>query len=118
MSLKRWRLRVKKLLGFVKRTALFGAPFNWFDKADAHAQALDAMKAVTMRDTPSMMAVVGYAKDGWVLAQEALKDILLEYDNYEVEPPPYLRVYRMDLVDGRIPHLRGKNGKMNSSATS
>ena len=60
---------------------ILGVPINWFDKTDGRMLALQAMKAVAMRDTPGMMAAVDYAKQGWDLAQEALKDILLEYDN-------------------------------------
>ena len=88
---------------------IFGVPINWFDKDDARKFALETLRAVAMRDTPSMMAVVDFAKQGWDLAQDVLKNILLDFDNYDVEPPNYLKVYRMDLIDGRVQQRQGKS---------
>jgi hypothetical protein len=76
---------------------------GWFDKDDSRYFAMQAMKTVALAGPEQMMTVVSYARQGWDLAHEALKELILDFETVREQKPVPLANYAMEMVAGFIP---------------
>jgi hypothetical protein len=90
------------------RINLFGVDVSVLDQDGAHQLARHSLKIKAMRSVAGMMDVVSYARAGWDLADEALRELILEFENSHTQKPDYLTAYAMDVIrDGSAPGIRG-----------
>jgi hypothetical protein len=81
---------------------------GWFDKDDSRYFAMQAMKTVALAGPEQMMTVVSYARQGWDLAHEALKELMLEFESAGQQKPTPLANYNMEIIGGFTPkHIPG-----------
>jgi hypothetical protein len=74
-----------------------------FDQADARRLARERFKDAARSDACNMMVVVEWARAGWDIAQDVLRDLILEYENTGRPKPTYLAAYNMEIVAGWQP---------------
>lgn len=88
---------------------LLGIDVGYFDDADARHFGREMVKRYALSHTRCMMNVVDYAKAGWDVADDALRELILEFHDRREELPTYLGAYAMDIVArGSAPrHISG-----------
>lgn len=81
---------------------MYGAPGMWFDRGESRRSCRLAMRDWAMRDATNLMMAVGFARAGYQLSLEMLRELILEYQNRRprVEMPTYLEAFAMDLTRG------------------
>jgi hypothetical protein len=77
---------------------VLGIDVACFDDASARNFALQVLKNYALSHPVCMMNVVDDAKDGWDLADEALRELILEFNDRGELPPTYLSAFAMDIV--------------------
>ncbi len=88
--------------------ALFGIKVNWLEKAGNRRFAIEMIKRFMQSRTENLMAVVDVARAGWGIADEALREVILDHLNRGEQMPAYLAAYSMEVVGKRTPRQRGK----------
>lgn len=83
--------------------AFAGIEAAWLDKADNRTFAVEMMKRYAMGSPANLMNLVDYARQGWGLADRALRELILEYINRGQMLPTYLAAYNMEIVQQRPP---------------
>lgn len=87
---------------------LFGIPLLWFDKQDNRRLARQIIKWTALEHPSRMMTVVDWARQGWGLADDALRELIVEYLDRGQQLPTYLASYNMDVAAGRHRRTRGQ----------
>ena len=59
------------------RVEIAGMNLAWLDKGDNRYFAIQTMKAVALAGPEQLMTIVDYARQGWDLAHEALRELIL-----------------------------------------
>jgi hypothetical protein len=93
----------RRCIAFVRdgKLALGGTEHGrWFEKDESHRISRQMFKAWAMESPINMMNAVEFARAGWGLAGEALRDLLLEYKNRGDRPPTYLAAFDMEITAG------------------
>ena len=88
--------------------SVFGMSLCWFDKLDNRRLAREVLKRTASASPERIMVVVDWAKQGWDLADEALRELIVEYLDRGERLPTYLRAYAMDVAAGPTRRLRGQ----------
>lgn len=72
------------------------------------------MKRFITIQPANLMTVVEFAKGGWGLADEVLREVILEHLNSGVAMPTYLAAYNMDIAAGNLPQKRPARQRENN----
>ncbi|PBB21147.1 hypothetical protein [Mesorhizobium sp. WSM4313] len=86
----------------------FGIRVNWLRKAGNRRFVVELVKQFCQWRVENLMHIVDLARAGWGVADEALRSLMLEYQNRGEVMPTYLAAYSMEIISGRIPKIRGK----------
>jgi hypothetical protein len=81
---------------------------SWFDKHSSRRVVISAMKWIAMEHPLRMIDTVDLARSGWDLADEALRELIIEHIDRGEPLPTYLAAHNMDLVRGARPKPRGQ----------
>lgn len=87
---------------------IFGLDLRWFDKSDNRRLASEAIKVCALANPIQMMTVIGWAQQGWGLAEEALRGLISEYIANGEQLPAELAAYNVELINRRPPKVRGQ----------
>ena len=83
----------------------FGVPLSWFDPADGRGLAITILKRIAA-DPVGLIDVCNLGRVGWVLAHEALCELIIEYQHGSKPMPPPLATYNEEIVLGAIDPAR------------
>ena len=76
----------------------------WLDETDNRRLARQMLKISALADAAQMVTIANYARAGWDLADEALREFILEFENAGKQKPTYLSAYNMEIVvQGLVP---------------
>jgi hypothetical protein len=89
------------------RFSELGIDVRMFDEGDNRRYARQAIKVHALSHPLKMMDVADGARAGWRLAEEALRELIIEYLDRGEPMPTYLAAYNMELARGRRPHEPG-----------
>ena len=78
-----------------------------FSTESSQAFALRRLKTHALKHPLHMMWLVDGARAGWRLADQALRELIIEYTDRGEQLPTYLGGYNMDLARGGPRHLGG-----------
>ncbi|WP_420564159.1 hypothetical protein [Thalassobaculum sp.] len=92
----------------VEEVELFGISAVWLNKAHNRQFAVEMVKRIAVSRPEALMDVVDLARDGVSVADEALRELMLEYSNRGEVMPTYLSAYNMELLAGRPPGRPGR----------
>jgi hypothetical protein len=90
-----------------QKISVFGMELSWFDKGDNRRLARQIMKSWAHHD-PTQQAVADWARSGWDLADEALRELIIEFSDRREPLPTYLSAYSMDVARGGFRRPRGR----------
>ncbi|WP_143273373.1 hypothetical protein [Bradyrhizobium canariense] len=83
-----------------QQITFWGQPLHWFARADNRQFARERMKGAA--STPQgMMDLCNLARTGWGLADEAARELIIDYQHRGEDMPPTLVAYNMEIVDPR-----------------
>ena len=85
------------------RIKMFGIDVCVLDEADSRRLAVRALQVEAMRSAKAMADLADYARAGWGLADETLRDLIMEHQNNHIEMPTILTNYNIDIVRGLLP---------------
>jgi hypothetical protein len=73
------------------------------------AMALQIIKGLFVNNVFARSRILGDALGGWVVAQDALRDLILEYKERKEEPPPELETFNRALANRhfKLPKAHG-----------
>jgi hypothetical protein len=80
---------------------------HWFDKSDNRKMAREWVKRYAMGHPTHMMYVVDLANAGWGLADEALRELIIELLDRGEQLPTSLAAYNMTIARGPVRRLGG-----------
>ena len=72
-------------------------------KSGSRTAAREVFKAGALSHPRHMMMVVEYARAGWDIADEALRELIIEFVDRGQQLPTYLASYQMDIAAGHAP---------------
>ena len=104
------------------KIAFWGIEYGrWFEKNESHRISRQMFKAWAMESPINRMNAVEFARAGWTLADEALRELILEYrDRGEPLPSTYLAAFDMEIIAGkrfrRMPARRKSDNVMRDIA--
>jgi hypothetical protein len=73
---------------------------RWFEKNESHRISRQMFKAWAMESPINRMNAVEFARAGWALADEALRELILEYLDRREPLPTYLAAFAMEVAAG------------------
>lgn len=82
--------------------SLFGIDVRMLDEGDNRAFARHTMKGHALAHPLNMMKIVDYAWAGWDLADEALRELIIEFEYRSETKPPPLANYAMEIARGSL----------------
>ena len=95
-----------------EKISFFGLPLSWFEKAESRRFVLEFMKQGAKHPSGfAMMDLANYASAGWDLADDALRELYIEYEHRNEPMPPPLRTYIMERADPRRVYRRPRGQK-------
>jgi hypothetical protein len=74
---------------------------RWFDRDESHRASKAQFKSWALENAINMKSAVEFARAGWRIADESLRELLLEYKNRREHPPTLLAGFDMEIVDPR-----------------
>jgi hypothetical protein len=77
------------------------------DQGDNRRYSRQIMKALALAHPLHLMEIADYARAGWTLADEALRELIVEFLDRGESMPTYLAAYNMELARGNIRHPPG-----------
>ncbi len=86
---------------------MFGVDVRFLDTDDARRFVRQAMKDHALRHPTNMMKICDYARAGWDLADEALRELIIEFQDRREPLPTYLASYSMEVMRGGFRHASG-----------
>jgi hypothetical protein len=87
---------------------VFGIKARWLADGASRRFVVDVMKQFARWRVENLMDLVDRARLGSPVADEAARELILEYINDGKAVPTYLAAFNMEIVSGRIPKQRGK----------
>jgi hypothetical protein len=84
---------------------------SWFDKADSRRLVVQMLKAVALEDSMNMMTVCDCARNGWDVADQALRELIIEFENNRKDKPTALADYTMEITRAGIKPSRRRGPK-------
>ena len=87
--------------------SLFGIDVNFLDAGDNRRFARHAVKTHALAHPLNMMKTADYARAGWDLADEALREAIIEFLDRGEPMPTYLASYNMEVARGGFRHVPG-----------
>jgi hypothetical protein len=76
--------------------------YYWLDKADGRRIFVQILKVGALKDSMFMMHVCNAARGGSDLADEALRELIIEFENNRKEKPTALADYTMEIARAGI----------------
>lgn len=73
---------------------------RWFDGSESERACRLALADWALLDAANLMDAVQFARAGFELWEDVLREMILEYKNQNREMPTYLRAYDMELTRG------------------
>jgi hypothetical protein len=83
-----------------EKITFFGLELSWFEKTDCRALVREMMKRGAQQPL-AMMDLANMARAGWDLADEAMRELIIEYQHNKLDMPPTLEAYNMEITDPR-----------------
>lgn len=83
---------------------------KWLDKTASHRYFVEMIKLSALAHPSNTIIIVDYARQGWDLADTALRELILEFHDRREQLPTYLASYNMEIVHEigeRSPRPRG-----------
>lgn len=77
--------------------------YDWFDSSDNNRFFRDQIKLLANLQPTFLIQTVEDARNGWTVAHEALREMILEHQNSRQPMPTYLEAYAMYLVENGVP---------------
>ncbi|MFM9858189.1 hypothetical protein RUR49_06840 [Pseudoxanthobacter sp. M-2] len=96
------RMRTEKIDTFC------GVEVAWLGDKQSRRFVIEMIKKFSRWRPENLMDAVDRARGGWSVADEALREMILEDINSGRPLPTYLAAYNMEIVGGRIPMRQGK----------
>src|SRR5262245_57937035 len=85
---------------------LFGVePGAWFEKGESQRASRLMLRVFILRDVINLMDAVAFARAGFELWEECLRELILDFENRGEKMPTYLAAFDMELKHG-IQHSR------------
>src|SRR6476660_8503124 len=75
---------------------------EWFEKGDSQRACSIAMAEWALEDATNLMQAVAFARAGFELWEDCLRDLILNFQNRRQELPTYLAAFAMDLTRGDL----------------
>lgn len=75
-------------------------PGAWFEKGESQRACRAMLCDWAMRDAEHLMDAVGFARAGYELWEDALRLLILDYQNRGAKMPTYLEAFAMELTRG------------------
>src|SRR5262249_35828221 len=95
-----------------EKIPFFGLPLSWFQKSESRRFVLEFMKQAAKHPSGlGMMDLANYARAGWDLADDALRELYIEHEHRNESMPPPLRSYIMERTDPRRVYRRPRGQK-------
>lgn len=85
---------------------MFGVAYDWKSDDAGRQFARDIIKRLAQHRPEHMIEMVERARQGLSVADEALRQLILEYQDRNEKMPTYLASYAMDIVAGFKPRRR------------
>jgi hypothetical protein len=89
------------------KITFFGLPLSWFDKEDNRRFVREQIKSFAMSSPMAMVDVAKLGSAGWDVADDALRELIIEHHHRSEPMPPPLTTYSMEIAarrDYRRPH--------------
>jgi hypothetical protein len=80
-----------------EKITFFGLELSWFKKEHSREMVRQMMKDLALSPR-GMMDVANLARAGWDLADETLREMIIDYSHRREEMPPTLIAYNMEVV--------------------
>jgi hypothetical protein len=88
--------------------------FSWLDKRDSRRLMVEMLKAVALTDSMHMMIVCDCAKNRLDVADEALRELIIEFENNRKDKPTALADYTMEIARAGIKPSGRRGPKMSN----
>jgi hypothetical protein len=85
--------------------------YYWLDKADGRQLFIQMLKVGALKDSMFMMHVCNAARGGSDLADEALRELIIEFENNRKDKPTALAEYTMEIARAGIKPSRRRGPK-------
>jgi hypothetical protein len=86
---------------------LLGIDVKLLDKGDNRRFTVHFLKLFALKHPLCMMRLAEYAREGWDPADEALRELIIEFMDRGEKLPTYLAAYNMELAAGGLRRLPG-----------
>ena len=87
---------------------MFGIKLRWLGDKQSRRFVIEMIKQFSRWRPENLMDAVDRARAGWGIADEALREMILEDINSGKTLPTYLAAYNMEIVSGRVSRRQGK----------
>ncbi len=87
--------------------SLFGVDVRFFNAGDNRRFVRQTVKNYALRHPVNMMEIADYARGGWDIADETLRELIIEFQDRREPLPTYLASYSMDVMRGGFRNAPG-----------